>query len=351
MERVAVLLANGFHAAGHDIDVVVIKAIGPYIDELASGIEIVDLKAKNGILVLHALMGYLRRRRPASVLSLMPYPNVISVMARAISGVRTKLILSEHGNLSASMANTGSMRTYLKVCLATRWVYPLADGIVAVSRGVADDLSARLGFVQSSSQVRVIYNPVVSADLVERMKEQIHHPWFKSGGSPIIIAAGRLAPQKDFATLIRAFAKVRGALSCRLIILGEGDQRAMLESIAQELGVSADILMPGFQKNPYSWMRHADLFVLSSRYEGFGNVIAEAMACGAQIVSTDCPSGPAEILEEGRWGKLVPVGNVDEMAAAILATLTATDRPDVVTRARNFSVSNGVDAYLRLLLD
>jgi glycosyltransferase involved in cell wall biosynthesis len=166
----------------------------------------------------------------------------------------------------------------------------------------------------------------------------------------VVLGVGRLTAQKDFPSLIRAFAKVRAQKPCRLVILGEGELRGELEALVASLDLSADVALPGFTDNPFAWMRQSSLFVLSSAWEGFGNVLVEAMACGTPVVSTNCPSGPAEILENGRWGRLVPVGDVDALADAMLATLAETTHADVATRAQDFGVEQAVAGYLGLLL-
>jgi glycosyltransferase involved in cell wall biosynthesis len=169
------------------------------------------------------------------------------------------------------------------------------------------------------------------------------------GAPPVILAVGRLTLQKDFPTLIRAFARLRARRSARLVILGEGELRDELEALVAELGLTADVALPGFVDNPFSWMRGSALFVLSSAWEGFGNVLVEAMACGTPVVSTDCPSGPAEILENGKWGRLAAVGDAEALARAIAEALDDPNPPDVRARAAFFSVERSVDAYLAIL--
>ena len=179
----------------------------------------------------------------------------------------------------------------------------------------------------------------------------MEHPWFGDGGAPVVLAAGRLAPQKDYPALLRAFAEVVRSRPARLVILGQGVERESLLELAERLGVSDSFDLPGFDVNPFRYMSRASVFVLSSRYEGFPNVLAQAMACGAPVVSTDCRSGPSEMLEGGRWGRLVPVGDWRAMARAIEATL---DDPmpakALKARASVYSVEASVDKYLELLI-
>ena len=235
--------------------------------------------------------------------------------------------------------------------------YLAMDSIVAVSEGVADDLAANFGI--SRDRITVVHNPVVSAGLREKAAAEIDHPWFVSGAPPVVLSTGRLYGAKDYPTLIRAFARLRQLREARLLILGSGkndaetaQRRAELMELASELGVSADLDLPGFVPNPFPYMARAAVFVLSSLWEGFGNVLVEAMACGCPVVSTDCPNGPAEILDHGRYGTLVAVGDVAGMAEAILTTLrNPPDRDVLRARAALFTVDRAVDAYLDLLLD
>ena len=227
-------------------------------------------------------------------------------------------------------------------------LYPRADEIVAVSAGVADDL-ARVARIPRS-RITVIHNPIVTDELLADARAPVDHPWFADGGPPVVLAAGRLTEQKDYPTLLRAFRHARRARELRLVILGEGEERPRLEALARELDVSGDVDFAGFVANPYAFMARASLFVLSSAWEGFGNVVVEAMACGTPVVSTDCPSGPGEILEGGRYGRLVAVGDDEELAAAMLATLEDPPRPELLReRAAAFRADEAALRYLRVI--
>ena len=185
--------------------------------------------------------------------------------------------------------------------------------------------------------------------LFAKSEEALDHPWFLPGEPPVILGVGRLTQAKDFPTLIRAFALVRKKHPARLMILGEGEERSKLETLVQELGLEKEVSLPGFVDNPYKYMKRAAVFVLSSKWEGFGNVLVEAMALGTPVVSTNCPSGPAEILENGRWGRLVPVGDVYALAEAIIETLDEEHHPDVANRAKDFAVELAVEKYINVL--
>src|ERR1700676_133737 len=201
--------------------------------------------------------------------------------------------------------------------MAFRWVLHRADAVVEVSKGVADDLVEHAP--KCRAHMKVIYNPIISSNMFKLANQPVEHAWFQPGEPPVILGAGRLAEQKDFATLIRAFARVRQQRPARLLILGEGEERQRLEALADELGIRQDVSLPGYEENPYKFMSKAALFVLSSAWEGFGNVVVEALAAGARVLATDCRDGPREIVEAVGQGRLVQVGDSAAMAREMLA--------------------------------
>jgi glycosyltransferase involved in cell wall biosynthesis len=288
---------------------------------------------------------------PRVVISNLSHLNVLLLFARMLSRVPTGVIAVEHNTLSIVLENTPKLSPRLLPSLM-RLLYPKASFIVGVSQGVVDDLKKVLGF--ESPKFRVIYNPIVDEDLLKKAEEPVDHPFFGEGKPPVVLAVGRLHVAKDFPTLLRAFALVRREIPSRLLILGEGEKRQELESLARKLGINGDLDMPGFVKNPYKYMRRASVFVLSSQWEGFGNVLVEAMACGCPVVSTDCPSGPGEILAGGEYGILVPVGNPEKLAEAILGVLTNQELARELSekgkrRAQDFTVERAVKEYLKLV--
>lgn len=347
-ERVMVALANGFAARGFAVDLVLAKAEGPFLGYVAASVRVVDLGARRVASSLPRLVGYLRREQPRALLSAMNHANVIALLARRLAGVTTRLVVSEHANFSQSMTVEPSRRGRLMPWFMRR-TYPWADSVVAVSAGVADDLARAIALPRES--IKVIYNPVVGEQTLCLANAPLDHPWFAPGEPPVVLGVGRLTAQKDFDVLIRAFASVRNMRPARLMILGEGELRPELEALVRQLGIGADVALPGFQANPLAYMRRAALFVLSSRFEGLPTVLVEAMACGTPVVSTDCPSGPAEILEGGKWGRLVPVGDAPALADAMAATLAEANPPQVEARAAAFGVENAVNAYLQLMTD
>jgi glycosyltransferase involved in cell wall biosynthesis len=375
-------LAGAFCARGHRVDLIVCRAEGELRDQVPDGVTLVELRrASSGIWsrlrVLAAdpagfasllrpvllpigtssrirylpdLVRYLRCERPQVLLSAMTDMNLVALWARRLAKVPTELVISEHINLSQSVQASHNRRKwryrFLPPLLAR--TYPWAEAIIAVSTGVADDLSTLAKIPRK--RILAIYNPVVTPDLEEKSKAPCDHPWFAQGSSPVLLAVGRFTAHKDFPTLLRAFARVRRVRPVRLLLLGEGEERTKLEALVRELGVAADVALPGFVLNPFPYMVRAAVLVLSSLHEGLANVVIEALACGCPVVSTDCPSGPAEILEGGRYGALVPVGDVEAMAKAIHAALDGTHDPErLKTRAAEFSLERAAERYLAVL--
>jgi glycosyltransferase involved in cell wall biosynthesis len=222
-------------------------------------------------------------------------------------------------------------------------MYDSAEKVVAVSKGVATDMYETLSL---EDEPKVIYNPVVTPSLFHQANEPLNDPWFNPDSPPVVLSAGRLQEEKDFTTLINAFVQLRKEIPSRLVILGKGDKKKKLKRTAKEYNVADDVRFPGFVDNPYKYMKRADVFALSSKREGLPTVLIEAMACGTPVVSTDCPSGPAEILEGGKWGYLVPVGDPDKLCAAISK---AFDDPiNGKPRSEDFRLENAVESYLNI---
>lgn len=351
-ERMVINLTRKFASRGYDVDLVLSQASGPYLSDVSQEVTIVDLDAPAfpGYAALGsfpALGNYLRRYQPTSLLAVLTRVNVVSLITVRLFSAETKVIVSERNHLSSTLDQYGRIGKRVIPSLV-RATYPWADGIVPISNGVAEDLSTISRI--PTSEMTVIHNPAYSEDIRKQATEPVSHPWFGPDEPPVVLGVGSLTPQKDFPTLIRAFDRLRSQQDARLLILGEGDRREELESLVQECGISNDVELPGFVDNPFKYMKQADVFVLSSQWEGFGNVIVEAMACGTPIVATDCPSGPAEILQNGKYGRLVPTGDVEALAAAVEATLADPPEPDpLVERAKTFSVERVADQYLTIL--
>jgi glycosyltransferase involved in cell wall biosynthesis len=380
-ERSMLNLTRGFLAKGRSVDIVLCRARGAYLGDIPEGANMIELTATPGpwarcvtainhatdipaltrpvllarkiapeVCRVKSLQDYIAQHRPDVILSALPYCNLAAIWAKQRSGGFVPVVVSERIVLStycAAFPNASRWRwRYLPELV--RQTYPGADAVVAVSNEVADDLRTRVGLVHDS--INTIYNPVVDDDLRRRAQEPIEHKWFEPDAPPVILGVGRFTEQKDFATLIQAFATVRKSKNARLVLLGEGRLREELEEQALRLGIAADVDLPGFVENPFRYMMRASVLVLSSRYEGLPGAIIQALACGCPVVSTDCPGGSREILAAGQYGTLVDIGDATGMAQAIRNEL---DRPrpreTLLTRAEDFSVARGVEHYLKLL--
>jgi glycosyltransferase involved in cell wall biosynthesis len=347
-QRAMLKLAGAFAESGLDVDLVVAAADGPYLSHVPPQVRLVDLAASRVLASLPGLVRYLRQSRPVALLSAMEYANLVALWARALARVSTRVVVSIRSTVSQDAANGQPWRGRLATAYAGSF-YKMAQGVVAVSEGVADDFAKVTGFRRAC--IRTIYNPVVTPELLVLAQASLSHPWFTPGEPPVVLGVGRLTAAKDFPTLIQAFARVRSQRPARLLIIGEGEKRSELNAFVQRLGLAADVSLPGYVDNPFAYMHSCSAFVLSSISEGLPNSLIEAMACGAPVISTDCPSGPAEILEGSRYGLLVPVGDVDAMAAAISATLqNMPDTARTIRRAEFFSTASSAAQYLELLL-
>jgi glycosyltransferase involved in cell wall biosynthesis len=311
------------------------------------GFRLVDLGVRHTHLILPALIRYLRADPPAVLLAAKDRAIRMAVLARLLSRADIRLVGQLNTHLSAALAVKSAFQRRWRT-FPMRWFYPWVDEVIAVSEGVAEDTHRLTGLPRR--RIPVIRNPVISPALYEKSRLPAGHPWFEISEVPVILGAGRLTVQKDFATLVRAFGLVRARRECRLMILGKGPERGNLERLADELGLGADVALPGHVDNPFAYMARASLFVLSSRWEGSGNVLTEAMALGVPVVSTDCPSGPAEMLDGGRHGPLVPVGDADRLAEAMLHVLDHPPEPASLRDAvAEYTVARSAQRYLEVL--
>jgi glycosyltransferase involved in cell wall biosynthesis len=342
-ERSVARLLNGIVARDISTDLIVIERKGPFLDELDARVNVIELPQHRTMTSVPGLKRYIETRRPAAVVSSMTHTNVAAIVANLAARPRARLVVVEHNQHSRNVKLTrGLVRlSYRMVPL----IYPKADLVAAVSEGVRDDLARITGI--RSEQIAVLHNPVVDDAFEKSAVAEIDHPWLQSPGPPVVLGVGRFTRQKNFALLIEAFAVARKSRALRLIILGEGELRGELEAKVRALGVDEDVDLPGFDANPFRFMRHAAVYVLSSDWEGLPTTLIEAMACGTPVVSTDCESGPHEILLGGKLSRIVPVGSASALASAILATLeTPGDREARIARANDFSLNRAVDRYL-----
>jgi glycosyltransferase involved in cell wall biosynthesis len=380
-ERSMLHLARSFTEQGRKVDLLLFRTKGAYMNSVPESVRVIELEAGTsvggrllaaqadpagiGALLkpvllpfkvdpdirhINALTRYMETQRPDIILSALTYTNLAALWAKQLSSVKIPVIVSERIALSVHLQREKSRHLWRSrfILPMVERTYRFADGIVTVSDDVANDLVENAHVDRNS--ITTIYNPVVDSTLPELAAQPLDHPWFRPDQPPVILAVGRLTPQKDFHTLLRTFALLRGEKDIRLVILGEGQQRAELAALAKELGVAADVDMPGFVENPYQYMARAAVFALTSLYEGLPGVLIQALACGCPVVSTDCPGGSAEILENGKYGRLVPVQHIRELADAIRLTLDSSpDQEQLKARAALFSTDNATRQYLDLM--
>jgi glycosyltransferase involved in cell wall biosynthesis len=345
-ERVTVNLAQAITERGYPVDLVLVAAEGVFLDELSPAVRVVDLHAPRVLRSIRPLATYLRRERPRVLVSSMGHANLVALWAGRLAGGVTPVIVTEHNTLSQEAGRQHPLRGRLWPHLL-RMFYPWAARVVAVSRGAADDLARTSGLPRDC--VDVVYNPVITLAMMSLIRQAPEHPWFAAGQPPVVLGVGRLTPQKDFATLVRAFAEIRRCRAARLVILGDGEERPALEALASQLAVADDVALLGFVPNALGYMARAAVFALCSAWEGLPTVLIEALAAGTQVVSTDCPSGPREILQDGRLGALVPVGDPAALASAILQALERPARAAPLEALAPFTRDAAVDHYLRLI--
>lgn len=366
-QKRAVTLACGFADRGHKVDLLVVSSDSSRGVPLSPGVNVIALDRGwrrgldklngrvnvRGLLtasVIPMLARYLRTSRPDVLLSAASHVNLVAAAARRMSGADVTLVLRASnypsGNIGSWPALELAVRKWLRRTVGR--VYPWADHIIAVSNGVGEGIRELTGM--SKDRVTTIYSPIVEPEIERLAAAPVDHPWANDPGVPLLLGVGRLTVQKDVPTLLRAFARVRAARPARLVFLGEGRQRARLEQLIREMGLEADVALVGRVDNPFAWFSKASVFVLSSAWEGLPGVVIEALACGCPIVSTDCPSGPREILDEGRLGPLVAVRDDKGLAEAILSVLDAPlDRATLVAGADRFRIDPAVDNYVELL--
>jgi len=395
--RMTLNLASGLIARGHQVDLLLCSLTGPYLNSIPDAVRVIAHSARArsmrqsrdfrrqtpaSVRVVHirsrwswkwltrlrmavalrwpwkdakllnsnmarAFLGitqYVRRERPRVILASLETSTTAALLARQWAGKEVRVVVAVHCSVWDVLQTPARTRRLAEM------LYPKADGIVTVSRDLADELTSKMPIPHD--RITPIYNPIFTPDLESLASETPTHPWLQKKGLSVILTAGRLHKVKDHRTLLRAFARLAGRPEMRLVILGEGPERTSLEALVRELGLEGKVDMPGWEPNPFAFMIHARMFVLSSRREGLPSVLIEALACGCPVVSTDGPTGPRVILEDGRWGTLVPVGDDAALAQAMEAALEAPpDRDALRRRASFFSVERAVEQYEKILLD
>lgn len=352
IERNRLNLLRDFQSKGVEVDLVLGQRKGALVDAIPAGTPIYEIARRHPSLFLPGFINYLIRQRPTHILTAFDDVNCMVIEATRWTGCRAKIVASNHNTLSevrAAARGTTAMKYRILPSLMRR-AYRKANAIVTVSRGVADDLTLELGLPRES--IEVIYNPVITPDFHKNVGAPVSPNLFRTDSVPVIIFVGRLCRQKQVDLLIRAFARVRERRAARLLIVGKGNERRQLESLIRTLGVGEYVDMPGFISNPLPLIHMSSVLVLSSTHEGLGNVLIEAMGCGTQVISTDCPHGPAEILEYGRWGQLVPVTSETALADAMQRSLSRefwVEPEKLKMRASHFSIETAAKRYLALL--
>lgn len=346
-ERVAVNLANALVLRGYRVDMVLLTASGAFLEALSPDIRVVDLHVKRTRNLLNPLTDYLRATQPDAILACMWPLTVTAPLAAKLARVDTRIVVAEHCTWSRAELCKKCL-TRWQIRLTMRLIFPMVDGIVAVSNGAADDL-ARFSFLPRKA-ISVIYNPIVGAQKIISSDNLSPASWW-TGSHKRILAVGTLKEVKDYSCLLNAFANLASRLDVKLLILGEGEERVRLEQLVRVLHLENRVCLHGFVSDPGPYYQQADLFVLSSRSEGLPTVMIEALVAGTPVVSTNCPSGPGEILQDGKFGLLVPVGDAQALADAIMQALTTKhDIAALKDRAQDFSIETAVDQYEALLM-
>lgn len=345
-QRVTLSLAQGLiQVGGIRVDLVLGRAEGPFLKDIPSGVRLIDLKKSRMLATVFPLARYLQAEKPDALLSALDYANVAAIIASSLSLVKIKTAVVTHVHLSSALTRCSLWEKSIFQFLIRR-TYPHAYSIVAVSHGVAADMAQIIRL--QASQIRVIYNPVVEQDIMDKAQQSTNHPWLSATDRPVIVAVGRLTAEKDFAMLLHAFALMKQRSPSRLIILGEGEQRDELQQLIIKLDLEEIVDMPGFVSNPYRFMSRASVVVLSSRWEALPTVIIEAMRLGIPVVSTDCPCGPNEVLAGGKYGRLVPVGDIPAMASALLDAVQGNLPPPPPESWKPYLVETATKEYLQV---
>lgn len=343
-ERAMLMFSRELLKLGFLVDLLTVRFEGPLRELVPHGVSVIDLRSRRASFATFQLARYLRRHKPLALYSTIMNANVVASLAGFLAGGRTKTIVRESNAPLSSPKSTWARWLTFKTA---PHLYRFSHGVIAVSQGVADELEVLAPSI--SNKTRVISTPVLSDDVIDQGAELVDHPWFTQHDKPIILSAARLEPHKGFLTLVRAFSKTLARKEARLVILGEGTLQQAIEEEVRTLGLEDHVAMLGFKRNPFAYMSRADVFALASEFEGLPNVLVQAMAFGTPIVATDCRSGPAEILQGGRFGTLVPVNDEDALAHGLLHALTLPRQEEAMAYARaTYGAERATHEYLAM---
>ncbi len=335
-ESMTIQLLPGFIDAGYDVTLFLVRAGGGLFEKLDPRVRLISPNVRSLRRGLRPLAEALRTVRPDVVVSNLTHLNLAAILTARLLRLDAALIVIEHSFLSLNHSHTFKERLLTGFAAA---VYRLADRVVAVSQGAAEDILHMMRL--PAAKVAVVYNPIDTDAIRRQAEEPTGIDTVDQAETPLIVAVGRLERQKNFSFLIRAFRLVRDRRDCRLVLVGDGSEAAELKRLAAELELADDVLFPGFRANPFAFIARANVLSCSSEYEGFNRTIAEALTLGTPVVSVDCPSGPAEILANGVYGRLTPMGELNAFAEALLAALDpipAEERARLRARGNDFSV-------------
>jgi glycosyltransferase involved in cell wall biosynthesis len=346
-EGAYVLLANEFASKGMQVDLVLGQLRGPYVEQVDGGVRIIELGSNKWAVLTFRLMRYLKAEQPDVLLSGLDVPNVAAVLATRLAGMPMRCVVSQRAVIR-TVWELGYPRTWRFWVRVLGLAYSRARLVICNSHAAAAEVVNELGV--NPLRCEVIHNPLDLNRIAEMANRPLDDPWVSASAPPLLLAVGSLTPRKDMGTLLHAMTIVKRSIKCNLVILGEGPERPVLEALRSELRLEDCVRMPGYDGNPFRWMAAADIVINASLAEGCPNVLQQALACGTAVIATDCPGGTSEILEDGRWGCLVPIRNPEAIAQAIHRTLEEEAPPNGPMRARDFEKGRVVDRYLELLL-
>lgn len=350
VEKMAVNLMQGFLDLNLQVNLYRIKTKGRFVKNIPTDVKIIQLPFKQTFLNIPYMIKIFKKNKIDSLLVMKERAGIMAIIAKLISGTHTKIFIRFGTHIRRSLLEKNKSKSYIALRLSLlKKFLPYSKGIIGVSKGVIEDIVSFCPDIQNKCYV--IKNPTIVPEIFELSKKEINHKWLSSHANrPVIIGVGRLTYQKDFETLIKAFFYVNKKLDSRLLIMGQGELKKQLEELSINLGIREKIDFLGFKKNPYPYLKKADLFVLSSRWEGSPNALVEALALGTPVVSTDCETGPREILKNGELGPLVPIGNPVEMSKKMLKVLqNPPDKDKLIEGVREFHYLTSAKNYLKLM--